>query len=201
MGGSGRGWAPGMNGRPVGRMSPMVAVIDSDQHLFESRSLWSEHVDPSQRHEALTIVDDELGYSWLTWRDEHLSLVHVQHPGQTAELGHMSQRAREGKPAEYAYDDELPVEYWEPSARLRQLSTMGLEGAVLFPNFGLLWERRLSSVLPALTANMSAWNRWCATVVAEGGGRLHPVAHLTLRDPSGWKRSSTLCLLPACGSG
>jgi predicted TIM-barrel fold metal-dependent hydrolase len=30
---------------------------------------------------------------------------------------------------------------------------------------------------------MTAWNRWCAAVVGDGGGRLHPVAHLTLRDP------------------
>ena len=60
---------------------------------------------------------------------------------------------------------------------------MGLDEAVLFPNFGLLWERRLSESLTALTANMAAWNRWCATVVADGAGRLHPVAHLTLRDP------------------
>ena len=60
---------------------------------------------------------------------------------------------------------------------------MGVDEAVLFPNFGLLWERALSGSLGALTANMGAWNRWCATVVAEGGGRLHPVAHLTLRDP------------------
>ena len=41
---------------------------------------------------------------------------------------------------------------------------MGLDGAVVFPNFGLLWERRLSESLPALTANMAAWNRWCASV-------------------------------------
>ena len=59
---------------------------------------------------------------------------------------------------------------------------MGLDEAVVFPNFGLLWERRLSTSLPALTANMTAWNRWCATVVADGAGLLHPVAHLTLRD-------------------
>jgi hypothetical protein len=32
---------------------------------------------------------------------------------------------------------------------------------------------------------MAAWNRWCETVAREGQGRLHPVAHLTLRDP-GW---------------
>ena len=30
---------------------------------------------------------------------------------------------------------------------------------------------------------MAAWNRWCETVAREGRGRLHPVAHLTLRDP------------------
>ncbi len=33
-----------------------------------------------------------------------------------------------------------------------------------------------------MLANMRAWNRWCATVAAEGRGRLHPVAHLSLRD-------------------
>jgi predicted TIM-barrel fold metal-dependent hydrolase len=45
-----------------------------------------------------------------------------------------------------------------------------------------VWERTLSEDLPALRANMGAWNRWCVQVAQEGGGRLHPVAHLTLRD-------------------
>jgi predicted TIM-barrel fold metal-dependent hydrolase len=53
---------------------------------------------------------------------------------------------------------------------------------VVFPNFGLLWERTLDASLPALTANMTAWNRWCASVVTDGRGRVHPVAHVTLRD-------------------
>ena len=65
---------------------------------------------------------------------------------------------------------------------------MGIDEAVLFPNFGLLWERRLSGSLTALTANMAAWNRWSATVVADGAGRLHPVGHLTLRDPAWLER-------------
>jgi predicted TIM-barrel fold metal-dependent hydrolase len=29
---------------------------------------------------------------------------------------------------------------------------------------------------------MTAWNRWCAAIVEESSGRLHPVGHLTLRD-------------------
>lgn len=161
----------------------MATVIDSDQHLFEARSLWSDNIDPATRDEALAIVEDELGYSWLTWRGQRLALADVQRPGATADLGRAHERCRHHLPSEHNYDEELPPDYWEPAARLKQLTSMGLDGAVLFPNFGLLWERRLSSSLTALTANMAAWNRWCGAVVADGGGHLHPVAHLTLRDP------------------
>ena len=102
-------------------------------------------------------------------------------------------RLRDGLPPEYSYDEALPADYWEPSARVARLDAMGLDEAVLFPNFGLLWERALSTSLPALTANMGAWNRWCAVVRAEGKGRLHPVAHLTLRDP-GWLEAQVAAL-------
>src|SRR5699024_7077302 len=77
----------------------------------------------------------------------------------------------------------LPAAYWEPASRVRWLDEVGLDEAVVFPNYGLLWERELSSSLPAVTANMTAWNRYCAVIQSEGSGRLHPVAQLTLRDP------------------
>jgi predicted TIM-barrel fold metal-dependent hydrolase len=161
----------------------VTIIIDSDQHLYESRTLWADQIDPACRDEALAIVDDELGYPWLTWRGQRLDVADVQFPGDTAVLGRHRQRQREQLPPEYRYDEALPVHYWDPSARAKHLDVMGLDEAVVFPNFGLLWERRLSTSLPALTANMAAWNRWCGTVVSEGRGRLHPVAHLTLRDP------------------
>ena len=162
-----------------------MAIIDSDQHLYETRTLWSEYIDPQYRDEALAIIDDEYGYPWLTWRDRRLDVADVQIPRATEELGRHRQRQREQLPAEYVYDEVLPAQYWDPAARVSQLDAMALDQAVVFPNFGLLWERRLSESLTALTANMAAWNRWCAVVAAEGRGRLHPVAHLTLRDP-GW---------------
>jgi predicted TIM-barrel fold metal-dependent hydrolase len=161
----------------------VTTVIDCDQHLFESRALWRDHIDPAMRASALRIEDDDSGYAWLCWGDQRLGLADVQVPGQTTELGRHRERQRRGLPSTYRYDDALPVDYWEPGARARRLGTLGVDAAVLFPNFGLLWERRLSASLPALTANMSAWNRWCGSVVADGQRRLHPVAHLTLRDP------------------
>jgi predicted TIM-barrel fold metal-dependent hydrolase len=175
----------------------VTLIIDSDQHLFESPSLWTDHIDPGLRHEALAIVEDDLGYSWLTWRDRHLDVADVQVPGDTAGLGRRRQRRLQRLPADYRYDEALPVHYGEPSARADHLTSMGLDEAVVFPNFGLLWERRMSECLPALTANMAAWNRWCASVVTDGGGRLHPVAHLTLRDPE-WLEAQ-LAQLAAAG--
>ncbi|HXY27591.1 MAG TPA: hypothetical protein VEH82_04860 [Acidimicrobiales bacterium] len=161
----------------------MAGFIDSDQHLYESRDLWSAHIDPAAREDALAIDDDDLGYSWLTWRGARLDMADVQVPGDTQGIGRRRRRQRAGERPEYDYDEALPAHYWDPAARAAHLDALGLDEAVVFPNFGLLWERRLSVSLPALTANMGAWNRWCASVAADGGGRLRPVAHLTLRDP------------------
>jgi predicted TIM-barrel fold metal-dependent hydrolase len=105
-------------------------------------------------------------------------------PGAVQWCGDLREAQRRGDPAPYDYDSLLPDSYWDPSARVRWLDEAGIDQAVCFPNYGLLWERRLSGDLPAMTANMRAWNRWCASVAADAHGRLHPVAHVTLRDPA-----------------
>jgi predicted TIM-barrel fold metal-dependent hydrolase len=174
-----------------------VTVIDSDQHLFEYRGLWEEHVDPALRPEALRFVDDPLGHVRLVWRDRVLSVADVQLPGETDAIGERRRREREGLPPVARYDEILPRDYWDPAARAQKLGALGVDEAILFPNYGLGWERRLGVDLRALTANMTAWNRWCAVVVEEGRGRLHPVAHLTLRDP-GWLEAE-LARLGAAG--
>lgn len=160
----------------------MSRVIDSDQHLFEPRDLWARYIDPSAREDALALVDDELGYPWLTWRDRRLGLADVQWPGETDAIGERRERARRGLPPLQRYDEALPRDYWDPDARLARLDAIGVDEAVLFPNYGLAWERRLDASPPALLANLTAWNRWTLEVVQQGRGRLHPVAHLTLRD-------------------
>jgi hypothetical protein len=160
----------------------MTRIIDSDQHLYEPRGLWRDHADPSERDDAIRIEDDDLGYAWVMWRDERLGMADVQSPGQTDELGERRTRRTRGEPAEYSYDEALPRDFWDAAARAERIRDMGLDAAVCFPNFGLLWERLVGASLPALLTNMGAWNRWCATVAHDGGGAVHPVAHVTLRD-------------------
>jgi hypothetical protein len=163
----------------------MPTLIDSDQHLYEYRGLWEEHIDPGLRGEALRFVDDALGHVRVAWRDRVIAIADVQQPGETDAIGERRRRERAGLPPLARYDEALPLDYWSPAARAARLAGLGFDEAVVFPNYGLVFERTLSCQLPALLANMAAWNRWCETVVAEGGGRLHPVAHLSLRD-QGW---------------
>jgi len=104
-------------------MIRMAPVIDSDQHLYETRTTWLDHIDPGHRDDALRIVDDDLGYPWLCWGpDRKLGPVDVQHPGQTSELGDRRERIRAGLPPLSNYDDDLPRNYWDASARADKLT-------------------------------------------------------------------------------
>ena len=55
-------------------------TIDVDQHLFESRTTWSDHIDPAHRSDALSIDDDDGGWPWLTWRGNRLTPLEVPIP-------------------------------------------------------------------------------------------------------------------------
>src|ERR1700722_20165990 len=104
-----------------------MTIIDSDQHLFESRTMWQDHIEPAHRDDALAIAEDDLGYSWLTWRDQRLQLADVQLPGDTTGLGRRRQRWRQNLPPEYHYEEMLPTHYWDPAARAEHLTSMGLD--------------------------------------------------------------------------
>jgi predicted TIM-barrel fold metal-dependent hydrolase len=159
-------------------------TVDVDQHLFEDRTTWVDHIDPAHRDDALAIEDDEHGWPWLTWRDRRLYPVEIQHPQQPREVAENRRRMKAGDPAPGRYEDLLPEEYRGGSARLRSLDRFGIDECVLFPNFGLIWERMLGSDPAARRANARAYNRWMAGAIADGAGRLHGVAHLVLDDPS-----------------
>ena len=52
-----------------------TGVIDCDQHLFESRTLWADYADPNRRDQALQIVDDAAGNAWLEWQGRRMVLA------------------------------------------------------------------------------------------------------------------------------
>jgi hypothetical protein len=126
-----------------------------------------------------------------------LSVADVQMPGETDAIGERRRRERSGAPPLARYDEILPRDYWDPAARRDRLASLGVDEAICFPNYGLVWERTLQADLSALAANMAAWNRWCETVAREGQGRLHPVA-TSAAISAGSTHSSRTCRRRAC---
>jgi len=160
---------------------PVTRLVDCDTHLFEPPGMWGAYVDPADREVALRIADDELGYSWLTYGERRLGLAEPHRPGEVDAIGRYRQRWLSGERSDFDYY-ELAAPYSDPAARLEHLDRVGFDAAVLFPNYGILWERELQSDRRATQANMKAWNRWIVEVAGEGRGRLFPVAHVSLAD-------------------
>jgi predicted TIM-barrel fold metal-dependent hydrolase len=159
-------------------------AIDVDQHLFESRHTWRDHIDPEFRSDALSIEDDEVGWPWLTWRGKQLSPIEVPRPEQGTAIGDDRLRRLRGERPAARFEDLVPPSYGTAGARLSVLDEFDFDAAVLFPNYGLLWEKMLAEDPGAQRANARAYNRFMADVCHEGDGRLFGVAHLQLHDPS-----------------
>src|SRR4029434_156384 len=69
--------------------------------------------------------------------------------------------------------------------------------AVLYPTLGLLWEAELFD--PGLSsAYCRAYNRWIADFCRDSGGRLVPIAHLSLGDPGEAARELERAVKDAC---
>jgi predicted TIM-barrel fold metal-dependent hydrolase len=170
----------------------MSLLIDADSHLFEPAGMWREYVDPADRDVALHMATDDLGYTWLMFGDRRLSLGGPHRPGDVDGIGVFRKRLIEGLPAQFDLG-EFTASYSDPKARLLQLDQAGFNASIMFPNYGIGWERPLENDLRATLANMTAWNRWIVEVAASGSGRLYPVAHLSLRNLD-WLESQLVAL-------
>src|SRR5262249_46145999 len=78
--------------------------------------------------------------------------------------------------------ENAPPAATDPSARLALLDREGLSHAVLYPTLGLQWEAEAPDAAYAL-AHARAYNRWIEEFCAGSGGRLVPIAHLSLGHP------------------
>jgi predicted TIM-barrel fold metal-dependent hydrolase len=159
-------------------------IIDVDQHLFESRTTWTEHIDPEWRDDALHIEDDDAGWPWLVWRGRQLTPIEVPVPERSGLIGDDRLRRLRGERPAASFEDLVPATYGAVGPRLDALDGFGLDAAVLFPNYGLLWEKMLVEDRGAQRANARAYNRFMADWCSDGAGRLFGVAHLLLHDPA-----------------
>ncbi len=151
-------------------------AIDADGHVLEPPDLWEKYLEPKYRDRALRIRTDSKGMEYLecdgkpTW---------AGYPGFPGQLGGMGKDDIDPKP-ERTYLRGAPFGSMNAKERVARLDQEGLAKAVLYPTLGLFLGEMKDPELYA--AHCRAYNRWIIDFCSESGGRLAPIAQVTLDD-------------------
>ncbi len=175
---------------------PYSGTIDADGHVLEPPDLWENYLEERYRQRALRIRVDNRGYEYLEI-DGRIS--ERSNDGSLGTLGAMGSDDMRPHP-DRRYADNFPFGACDLGERLSLLDQENLDKALLYPTLGLLWECELTD--PELSlAYVRAYNRWIADFCRDSGGRLVPIAQLTLLDPEGSAQELERAIKDGCRGG
>jgi predicted TIM-barrel fold metal-dependent hydrolase len=158
---------------------PYDGTIDADGHVLEPPALWEGYLEPKLRPRALRIRVDDAGFEYLEIGGKPSERTRGGSLGLLGAMGDVDARPS----PERRYVDTMPFGAGDARERLELLDRENLVRSVLYPTIGLLWECELEDAELTL-AYQRAYNRWIADFCRDSGGRLVPIAHLTLLDPT-----------------
>ena len=159
---------------------PYEGTVDADGHILEPPDLWETYLEEKYRARALRIQVDNDGYEYLEINGQPSKR---SRKGSLGLLGAMGEENMRPSP-DRRYADNLPFGASNARDRLSLMEQENLEYSLLYPTLGLLWEVELTD--PELSlAYCRAYNRWIADFCRDSGGKLVPIAQLTLLDVEG----------------
>ena len=162
---------------------PHDGAIDADGHILEPPDLWDRYLEPRFRDRPLGVRRGEDGLEFLEIAGRPSKMVRRNLP---AGLGAMDMiggippppRARTG----LGYLDNAGLGASDAHERIARLDQEHLDIAILYPTLGVLWEAECED-LELAQAYTRAYNRWIVEFCAGSGGRLVPIAHVSLGLP------------------
>ena len=156
-------------------------AVDADGHVLEDAGLWDHYIEAKYRDRALRLKRDENGLEYLEVGGRPSKRTRRGYPATLGRMGQKDLEAFTPHP-DKTYAANMPYGACDPTERLELLDAEGLDAAVLYPTLGILWEAELDDV-ELSQAYCRAYNRWIADFCRGSGGRLIPIAHLSLGDP------------------
>jgi predicted TIM-barrel fold metal-dependent hydrolase len=173
-------------------------AIDADGHILEPPELWGRYLEPQYRERALRLRTDEYGLEYLEIDGTPSKVVRSGMPGM---LGGMGKNVADVLPSpEHTYAGSPSFGAMDARERLQRLDQEGLVAAFLYPTLSVLWEAECTDADLA-QAYTRAYNRWAVDFCADSGGRLIPIAHLSLGDPAAAARELERAVAAGCRGG
>lgn len=159
---------------------PYDGTIDADGHILEPADLWENYLERKFVDRALRIKVDDEGFEYLEIDQKPSQRTKKGSLGLLGAMGHDDMRPSPDR----RYADNMPFGSSNAKERIDLLAQENLDCALLYPTIGLLWEVELKD--PELSlAYCTAYNRWIADFCRDSGGKLVPIAQLTLLDVEG----------------
>ena len=172
---------------------PYEGTVDADGHILEPPDLWENYLEEKYRPRALRIQTDDDGFEYLEIDQQPSTRSRKGSLGLLGAMGDDDLRPRPDR----RYADNMPFGSSDPAERLDLMAQENLDYCLLYPTIGLLWEAELRD--PELSlAYCRAYNRWIADFCRDSGGRLVPIAQLTLLDVEGSVRELERAVKDGC---
>jgi len=153
-------------------------VVDADGHVLEPLDTWERYLEPRFRERAIRLEHDANGFELLLVDGQPLEMLR----GTLGSLGGIGMSGNDLLiPGKHTYADGSPPGGYDPKARLEVMDAEQIDVALLYPTIGLAWEDNVRDAELA-AAYTRAYNRWIVDFCRDSGGRLHPVAHISLLD-------------------
>jgi predicted TIM-barrel fold metal-dependent hydrolase len=174
-------------------------AVDADGHVLEPANLWERYIDPEFRAGAVRIIKDTAGEDRLEVGGRPSKFMHGMRLASLAAMG-SRREDRIGNKFQGGYASVAPFGAMDPAERLTRIDREGLAAAFLYPTLSLVYETECSDAALA-QACTRAYNRWIVDFCADSGGRLIPIAHLSLGDPAAAARELERAVRDGCRGG
>ena len=158
-----------------------AGAVDADGHILESAKCWEHYCEAKYRATAIRIKEDEEGLEYLEVNGVPSRVNRGGHFGGVAQMGQVTRNSGHFD-RRIKYGDRVPLGACDAKERITRLDKEGLDGAIIYPSLDLTWETDTDDAEYS-QAMCRAYNRWVTDWSSDSGGRLIPVAHLSLSDP------------------
>ncbi len=165
----------GARGRPG--PASVRGAIDADGHVLEPPDVWEKYLEPRYRDRAIRVKKRDDGWEIFEIDGKPSRLLPA---GFAGTLGGMGDKNIVAGP-ERTYVGYAPFGAMDAKERAERITNEGMRAAILYPTIGILWEPEVKD--PEIAgAYCRAYNRWIVDFCSDSGGRLVPIAHVSLSD-------------------
>jgi predicted TIM-barrel fold metal-dependent hydrolase len=173
-------------------------AVDADGHILEDAGLWERYLEDRYKPRALRIRKDDAGLEYLEIDGQRSKFLSAGMLGNLSGMG--ATRENAATRMRLGYGSRAPFGAMDPKQRLERITAEGLKAVFLYPTLSLLYEVECTDAEMA-QAYTRAYNRYIVDFCSDSGGRLVPVAHLSLGDPEAAARELERAVKAGCKGG